>query len=84
MINKMDNLVERAESWQYSHGMATVQLIRGETDSPCRLWDGQPTDWWNIPKHPAWVGEAERIYERCRLDEQRCWGTWKAMQEQEV
>ena len=68
----MENLVERAESWQYSHGVATIQLVRGETDSPCRLWDGQPTFWWNL-QHPVYPGEAERIYERLRRAEQRCW-----------
>mgnify|MGYP001576168190 FL=1 len=69
----MENRIEKAESWQYSWGVATVQLIRGETDSPCRLWDGEPTDWWNLPKHPAYAGMAEKIYERMKRNEQRCW-----------
>ena len=69
----MEPYVERAESWQYGYGVATVQLIRGETDSPCRLWNGEPTEWWNLPKCPAYAGDAERIYKRFLLAEQRCW-----------
>ena len=75
----MPNLsIEVAQSWTYKWGIATVQLIRGdEADSPCRLWNGQPQDWWSIPKDVAYRGMAEEVYERMVKEEERCHSSWQ-------
>lgn len=65
------NIIERAETFDYGHGKATIQLVRGETDSPTRLWNGVPQCWWNIPKGEAFVGMAERIYESMLKEERK-------------
>ena len=64
--------VERSVSFKTRYGTSTVQLVRGEADSPVRLWEGRPQTWWVIPKTPAYAGKAERIYEQMVLDEERC------------
>jgi len=70
--------IEIAQSWKYKSGIATVQLIRGKkVDSSCRLWDGEPQCWWTIPRHPAYTGMAEKVYESMVRDEDRCYVSWE-------
>ena len=65
-------MIERAVSFVTPYGRSTIQLIRGETDSPTRLWEDIPQSWWSIPKHSAYAGMAERIYEKMVQEEEHC------------
>lgn len=70
-------IIEYAQAWRYPQGgIATVQLVRGETISPCRLWNGKLQQWWNIPIAPAYDGMAERIYEHMLAEEERVCRSW--------
>ena len=64
----MEAIVERTTSWQYAHGAATLQLVRGEWDTACRLWNGQL-------QSSAWGQSATVLasYERMLKEEQHCW-----------
>lgn len=73
-------LIEKARSWHYKWGVATIQLVRGDdggTDSPVRLWDNEPMMWDCIPKDPAYAGVAEKRYHGMVQEEERCWKSWK-------
>ena len=64
----MEAIVERAASWRYAHSTATLQLVRGEWLTACRLWNGQL-------QSSAWGQSATVLasYEHMLKEEQQCW-----------
>ena len=73
-------IVTKAQTFTYSSGDATIQLVEPSTDAECdsvvRLWEGQPKTWWNFDERFD-PGFGVRVYESFIQKEQRCWTSWK-------
>ena len=70
------SIVERASTFDYGHGKATIQLVRAnkpnEVDAVIRLWNGEPQSYWNVSTGSAYVGFCERAYAADIMEEARC------------
>ena len=70
--------IEKAQTWDYGHGTAIVQLVRGiEVDSVVRLWNDHPQAGWNVRKTIHLVGFIEGCFDQFVRQEDWCHSSYE-------